>query len=246
MTKAFSVGHVIGEGFTAFRKNFIPVFLICMLSAVPSALSNVMAGNIGAQFGFSILSIIMAFFIQGVMVFGIHQHLTGKKFSMGQSLSRGLGLFFPILGASILVSFMTGLATLLLFVPGLIVMCMFWVVVPALVVEQQGIGKALDRSRELTTGNRWNIFGITILLGLINGAVVFASSLLTIGLTGFGTMGQSTPESPAGMLLVLLLLVTIISALSAGLQASVVTVGYYALRRDVDGLSDDELAAVFD
>jgi Membrane domain of glycerophosphoryl diester phosphodiesterase len=44
---------------------------------------------------------------------------------------------------------------------------MWWVYIPAIVIESQGIIAAFGRSRELTRGRRWHILGLILIVGVI-------------------------------------------------------------------------------
>ena len=51
---------------------------------------------------------------------------------------------------------------------GINVAVMFWVAIPAAVVERPGILASLQRSRDLTRDNRWKLFGTLVVLVVFN------------------------------------------------------------------------------
>ena len=56
---------------------------------------------------------------------------------------------------------------MLLIAPGLFLMTIWIAVIPAIVLEDRGIGESFGRSRELVRGNGWNVFGVIVLTLLI-------------------------------------------------------------------------------
>jgi hypothetical protein len=97
-----------------------------------------------------------------MLVYGTVQALRGEKVSVSACLSKGLRRFGVALVASILAGIGTGLAFLLLVLPGFVVITMWSLVVPVVTIEQQGILASLPRSAFLTRGRRWRIFGALV------------------------------------------------------------------------------------
>lgn len=67
------------------------------------------------------------------------------------------------------------LGFMLLLIPGLILMCLWSLVVPACVLERLGPLSSLSRSARLTKGYRWPVFGL-ILLTVIAGLILYAAA----------------------------------------------------------------------
>ena len=86
-------------------------------------------------------------------------------------------------------------------------------------------------SRTLTKGHRWKIFGILLLVSLVNGVLNYALSKLTIGLLGYGLA-----------LAVTYAWAVVVGAFSTLLNAMV----YFGLSTAKDGPGEQRLAAVFD
>jgi hypothetical protein len=93
--------------------------------------------------------------------------LAGDRTSVGRAIPAGLALTPVVLGISILWSFLGFVGLLLLIVPGLVVTAMFWVAIPAAVVEGIGIVDAFERSRALTHGHRLRLLGTVLLFMLL-------------------------------------------------------------------------------
>jgi hypothetical protein len=77
----------------------------------------------------------------------------------------------PKLGTIIVTGILLGLAIAvglaLLIAPGLFLLTIWIAVIPAIVLENRGIGESFGRSRELVRGYGWNVFGTIALTFLI-------------------------------------------------------------------------------
>jgi hypothetical protein len=101
--------------------------------------------------------------------------MRGRPVRLGESIQRGLGRFFPLIGGGILVGLGMMLGFILLIVPGFMLYTRWYVFAPVCVVEQKGPLGSMKRSAELTKGNRWKLFAIFIIViltaTLIGGAI---------------------------------------------------------------------------
>ena len=150
--------------------------------------------------------------------------------------SRGIQTMFPVIGVAFVSGIILILGFIALIIPGFIFLTMFWVVVPAAVVEGRGVGASLSRSRQLTYGHRWAIFGIFILFGV---AQAFFQGITQVLLRP-SFMTQTSDLIP------MLIGDWLVTAFFAALAAVTVGVGYYLLRSEKDGADIRSIAAVFD
>jgi hypothetical protein len=166
-----------------------------------------------------------------IILHGTFQHMRGRSVSLGESVSGGLARFLPLLGLMFLNALGVMLGFMLLVIPGIILTTMWYVAVPSCVVEHTGPARSLGRSRELTKGYRWRIFGLLLIVGLIttigNVAVAFAANALAGG--------------P-----VMMIVQFIWQGLVGGFSAALVAVAYYYLRVTKEGVDVEQIAAVFD
>ncbi|HWE44482.1 MAG TPA: hypothetical protein VG407_00525 [Caulobacteraceae bacterium] len=137
----------------------------------------------------------------------------------------------PAIIVQVIVQLATALGTLALFVPGLLVMVIWYTAIPSLIFDGTGIGGALNRARVLSRGHRWSIFGITFLLGLIS----LAPYVMLLPLTG-----GLHPSGPSADLLIAGR--SAVVGLTGCIHMVAVTVVYWELRR----LKEGGLADVFD
>src|SRR5260370_360355 len=89
--------------------------------------------------------------------------MRGRPVSLRDCFQVGLGRFFPIVGLAISMGLAVMFASMLFIVPGLILYMMWSVATPACVVERLGPFRSMARSRALTKGHRWKIFGLLLL-----------------------------------------------------------------------------------
>jgi hypothetical protein len=143
-----------------------------------------------------------------------------------------------VIFGSIISSIGIGAASLLFLIPGLVVMTIWWVYVPAIVVERKGVFDAFSRSAYLTAGHRWAVLGLIIIVILLTAVVTAISEMISYAVL---TMWP-------GMDAFFLFLVVdyVGGALTAAFGAVLVAVGYYYLRAEREGIDADQIASIFD
>jgi hypothetical protein len=246
--QGFDVGRVIERAFGSIKHNFGP-FLI--LAAVFGGLPQLLLGFVradllergdwanGAALGFvgGFISIAGALIIQGGVVKGAVSDQSGRKSTFGDLFETGFRHVLPLLGVGILYGLMVMIGFICLVVPGFIVMTVFCVAAPCLVIERAGVFASLQRSRDLTRGNRWGVFGVLFVfwvLGMLLALVVgFATGFG--GLAAGGQVGY-LPAITGGIL------GTIQGLLNAAGIASI----YVELRAIKEGAGPQSLLSVFD
>jgi len=142
-----------------------------------------------------------------------------------------LGIIIALAGGTAGASLGFALGIFIALVPGAILWTMFWLYTPAIVVEAKGVGSSLSRSRELTKGRRWAVFGVIAIIIVAN----FALDLINRYVIG-AVLGSVVQGVVSLALMILLQAYT----------ATALTVTYYYLRADKEGISIDEIARVFD
>ncbi|WP_271083559.1 hypothetical protein [Brevundimonas sp. NIBR11] len=245
----FDLGRVIQRTFKAISQNGV-TFLIAsvILVGLPSVMQvygQSLLVQAQSMEGFTIMAIswvlwiIGAYVLQGMVVKVTVAGFNGKAMSIGTAFAAGIKLFLPLLGVGILVGFGTFLGALLLIVPGIILAVMWSVATAAVVVESRGVTESMQRSRELTKGHRWSIFGLAVILfvvSMIIGLLVGGIGAATGGgfMTGPVNMGLNMATT------------AISNILTSVVGAAGVAALYYELRSVKEGVGPEELASVFD
>lgn len=98
--------------------------------------------------------------------------------TLAETLGPALRKCPHVLVVYFLANLASTLGIFLLVVPGIVLWCMFWVAVPAAVVEG-GLASALRRSHELTRGHKWRVLG----LFMLTLAVMIASAVALVPVT---------------------------------------------------------------
>lgn len=190
----------------------------------------------GSLIGIVLLGLALYYFITVVLTYGTFKDLSGQPAGIGECLAIGITRLPSTVLLSIILGLIYLVGLLFLIVPAIYFAVIFALAVPVLVAEKRGVADVFDclgRSAELTRGYRWPILG---LLAILFGLNWLADSILSVldVLLGEGLWPLSFGLS-----------VITDSALFA-FSAVVSVVAYYNLRMVKDGLSSEQLAAVFD
>jgi hypothetical protein len=234
----FRVGRVFNRTFSVLSRNLAPFCLVTVIAALPNLLlfaPGARAFSPGLSAGRIILGVGLAMVLntlsQAVVLYGAFEDMRGRPVDLAESFKVGLRRFFPIVGVSISVAFLTGLAGILLLIPAFIVGTMLLVSIPVCVVEQLGPFESMGRSAQLTKGHRWKIFGLWIV-------TIIAGGILQSVLVG---LARVIGGSVAALVVSL-----ICSALFGAFYAIMVVVTYHDLRVAKEGVDTNQIAAVFD
>ncbi len=261
--REFKVGAVISQGFSVFFRNIAAFLALGAIVLSPLAVLNLFsfeafvgdgipapggfemsvdpaddgvpdAGAIGFGMTYGLLQLLLSVLLTAAAVFLTVREIRGRRASISEALRIGLGRVLPVLGVALLVSLAVGLGFILLIIPGLILLVMFWVAVPVAVVERPGVLASLGRSADLTRGHRWKILAILALMMLI--AIGFTP------LAGVAAWLLSWVLGTFGLVVADYLWSIVVGSISAVMPA----VTYHHLRSVKEGTDIAQLAAVFD
>ena len=236
----FEFGRVVNRASGAIGRNGLVFFTLAILiSGGASVLTGVgqMEGvSDGApSSGWSALAFIVSALANAILQVSITRatilDLHGRRADIRECLVDGGRLFLPAIGVAIVYAIGTGIASLALIVPGIIVAVMWSVATPALVEERQGVFASLARSRALTKGARWPIFGLIL---------IYVLALLIIGSLQATIMFAFT-----GFMLGAVVLNAVGSAVLALVWSVVAAAIYIELREVKEGTGVDRLAEIF-
>ena len=234
----FSAGQVFNRSFQVFSRNLLPFSLVTLIASLPNLLIlwpraapiDPVATAVRLLVGVGLIMVLNAL-TQSVVLYAAFDDMRGRPVNMAESIRVGLGRFFPALILAISVMLLMGLSAIALLVPALIVMTILSVAMPACIVERLGPIKSMRRSAGLTKGHRWKIFGLWIATLIFGG---IAQSILGNVARGLGGQGAA--------LTVLVAWGAVYGAFSAVLAVVI----YHDLRVAKEGVSTDQIAAVFD
>jgi hypothetical protein len=235
---AFSLGGVLSASFDTFLSRFVHFVPLALLCYTPLFLLLALTGSgalgAGAELAQNIVDTICASIFASIATYEVVMRASGRQVTLGQTLSAVTPRIVTVILASIVFGLLMALGLALFVIPGLYIMTCLFVIVPAIVVENLGLGACYSRSSELTRGYRWPIFGLVLILlvaaiGLTMGSV-FAFEAMAPGVSG-----------ETGVLIGL----TVVGVIVGVFNAIVTAHTFVQLRIAKEGASVQELADVF-
>jgi hypothetical protein len=234
----FRIGRVFSRTSSVLSRNLLIFLVVTVVANLPgtllvkSAIDAASSRATGMTFLGAFLTMVLGTLSQAVVLYGAFQDMRGQRVSLVESLRIGLSRLLAIVGLAILMSLGMGFGFVLLIIPGLILVTMWFVATPACVVERLGPFDSMARSSELTRGRRWKILGLFIVLaiggGVISGIIDFALE---------DVMGSTTLSLVGGLLW---------NGIWGAFYAIAAVVTYRDLRVAKEGTDIEQIAAVFD
>lgn len=252
------VGRVFQRAFAAIRLNPVVILGIALVvGAVPGLLMTyffmqlgmttpdaLQTGAVsvstfmGAAAITGIVSMVISALVQGALTRATVSAIEGRQASFGESLGTGFRVILPLIGLTILWAFGVGIGFVFLIVPGVILLLMWAVCIPALVIERQGVFAAFSRSSRLTQGARGKILGLFFVVLVIYWLMTAILGL--IGLARFGA-GNSAQGLTVANMIGSIVVGTLFNALWGTIQSSL----YVELRQWKEGDSAENLEQIF-
>lgn len=225
----FTVGSVLSRTFATLMKNPGLFIGLAFVATIPELIIGFIAPGIVQK----IVTNVMTLMMQGAIAYGVYRILRGSSnVAFGEAFQHGTSRLVPLICAAIIMGVCTFVGFLLLIIPGLILTCMWAVTIPACVVERLGAVDSIKRSSELTSGYRWTIFALYLLLFVILIVVVVAFAFILVLITG--------SEVVAGTI------ASLVATVPLAFQSVMLATIYYDLRALKEGVTVDQLANVFD
>lgn len=244
----FGVGTLLGQTFSVYFANFVPFTLIAFIALLPATVVTFLAPEgppgrpgpeqVAAQLLATLLNLVLGPIATGGVTYGVVQHVRGRHASIGDCIGVGLSRVLPVIGVAICQGLLTFVGALLCLFPAFIFMTMYYAAVPAAVIENPGVIGALKRSAALTSGYRWQIFGIVLVLGIVYVIILaIMGAGVGIAMAATGVKWTSTVENLFG---------AVAGWISAGLLGTAGALVYYNLRIEKEGVDADQIASVFE
>lgn len=168
------VSGVIGEAWALYQRHWqhlIPIAAIVYIGlSVLTLLLTLLLTWLGLLVAL-LLSVVGVFWVQGALTKAVDDIRDGTAdMSVGESFRAVQGKIGAIAGASILAGIAIGIGFVLLILPGLYLITIWSVIIPAIVLGGSRAMESFGRSRELVRGHEWNVFVVVVLAFLIQAA----------------------------------------------------------------------------
>jgi hypothetical protein len=260
--QSFSIGDVFSKSAEVFLKNIVSIAILAVVVlGIPAVLAQAFVfgpmlrtatvGSMGtamyAGMGAGVFSLILQLFLMSAICYCVVQSMAGRQISLGEMASRGVAAIPVTIGITLIFILVLIPSVILLYIPFIIVGCMWWVAVPVAIAERPGMLASLKRSSELTKGSRWKIFGLMVIYILVS--LIISGLLMTFlaagnGFSVTGMMQASQQLGKTGFSLPLILS-QLFSSLLFAFVCVVVAVCYTELRRIKEGAGIADVAKIF-
>ena len=163
-------GAVIGKAWETYKahwRHLIPVaFVVYVLITLLGVLLG-MLGWLGLVLS-ALVSLAGIFWLQGALVVAIDDVRDGRAdLSITETLDRVRPHLTTLAVAGILAVVAVGIGLIFFIIPGLFLLTIWLLIVPAIMLENCGVAASFSRSQELVRGYGWPVFFVVVLTALI-------------------------------------------------------------------------------
>jgi hypothetical protein len=161
---------VLDEAWRMYRAHALHLlaiaFVIYLVTAVIVALLALI-GDWGSLLGV-IVQLVATFLLQAALIKAVQDVRDGRAdLSLGETVSAAVPYLLSVAIAAILAGIAITIGLFLIIVPGLILITIWAVIIPAIVIGGSGPLASFGRSQQLVRGNGWHVFGTLVLVFVI-------------------------------------------------------------------------------
>jgi hypothetical protein len=172
MNAKLDTARVFERIFEIYKDQFTLLIPAALVVFVPVAVLSglIYAGDVGVLGALIVAGIgtIATYWFQGMVVEAARDILDGRRdHTVGSLVRSAAPVVFPLVIAGILAGIAIAIGLVLLIVPGLYLLTIWAVLAPVIVIERRDVMNAFGRSRELVRGNGWQVFGVIVVLFLL-------------------------------------------------------------------------------
>lgn len=242
---SFGMGRVISNAFSAIGGAPLALLAASALLNAPIQLllpmvvrngtDTTQVESVAASMApFGLLWLLLSPFVTLFMARVALDTLAGQPVDIGGALRMALRRMLPALGLLILLGIGLIVGFLFLIVPGIFLMLTWFIVMPVMAAEGQGVFGCFGRSAHLLRGMRWRLLLLLIIVGVL--WTVASGVVQGVGLALFGNSGNLW-----GLSILQALVSTVVGVLGATGTAAI----YHEARTAKEGSGNDDLEAVF-
>lgn len=198
-TAPLSIGGVLDDGFRLLKASFTKVFPIALLYSIVGIVPSLLiqtpnpeaVPEISGGFGVAlVVAWILGIVFFTALVAGVDAVAKRSSISISAALGIGVRRLFPLLGCFLLLGLAIMGGSLLLVVPGLILMISLSMAPYLLITEGMGPLEALKASHHLVWGNWWRTATILTVVLFIIIVASFLAGLLSGTGAAFGMISE--------------------------------------------------------
>jgi hypothetical protein len=187
MNAKLDTGRVFERIFNIYGEQFTLLIPAALVLFIPVAILNgllLTTGGVLVSLATAAISLIATFWYQGMVVEAVIDILDGRRdHTVGSLFSAAAPFIGSLIGAGILAGLGIAVGLVLLIIPGLFLITIWAVIVPAIVVDKTGVMGSFGRSRQLVRDNGWRVFGVIVVLFLLQVVVGGILSAIADGIT---------------------------------------------------------------
>lgn len=256
--RGISVGGVFGRSANVIKANpvatlgtsfvlmALPQLLFQQVSVAGGIVQDLQAGLYAAAAVYLLVVALLWLVASGALVQATIAHDQGRKADLADILRAGGLRALPLFAVYLLFTIGVTIGTMLLVVPGVMLAVMWSVSLPAVVAERTGVFGAFGRSRALTKGARWQVFGILLLAFVIYTLASAAVGVASVaGAGSFAAVANGAQVAAPRMPLLAQLLQAVVTTVMLTWFTTVGASLFVELRHWKDGPDADRLADIF-
>ena len=142
-----------------------------------------------------LITVLLLFFVwyammDGTMVYAAGQAFLGREVNLEEALRRGMARLIRVQAAELYKWLVVGIGFVFFVIPGLIMYARYFAVPATVMLEENDVGRALRRSRELSTGMKARILAVLLTAWLVYFVVYFSVTALVAGLTRSAVLAE--------------------------------------------------------
>ena len=166
------------EAINLYLDNFVPLFMIALISAFPVIMVSQPSQAQGTEIPLD--TAVLDFFIWFIVLIGLSTlsaalliEFISKKYlkqqqTPAQYIQNVLFYIFPIMGLAIIQAVVVTLGFMAMVIPGVYLALALSLAVETLIIERKGVIESMKRSFFLTRGKKLEIFFFTLVLTLVS------------------------------------------------------------------------------
>ncbi|MEE9393671.1 MAG: hypothetical protein V3W41_14305 [Planctomycetota bacterium] len=257
--QGFDIGNVLSKSFSCFARHWTRFVLLVAIVMLPVLIANLflisslqeieqmqeldpndqqaakeammfLLSFMGIMCGVIFLNICLQSLATASLVYGTFKDMRGQPVIIRECLGIALKRLPMLILLSFVVGIVVAFGALFCCVPGIIAWVFFYLVIPAAVVENSGLG-SFGRSIELVKGSFWPILAIGLIF------------VIGIGMIGSGVTSQIFALIDDRLGVIIGWLTGIFATTIIGISQAV---SYHDIRAAKEGLVDEDIAAIFD